>query len=576
MKWSLSYRLRAILLVGLLTSVAIAATAWVSARSTVTQLSSSVDNLQDDVDLITNQLTNYGIVHGIWVGVPPLTLRLEQETSQRIKLTTQDGEVVVDTDTLHGRAARDTSGRSPVAIVPRPDLDLGNPDLKNAYLAASDSIRTYRANVRMAACLTQAGVEVQATHGVYGVAHITYDVAAANASGCRPRPSTSEEIKADAVALGRCVDASLAAGRVIAPEKLSSAADPPATTTTDACLSGAFQQRTAADDAVTLLLYVGVPGAATLHVDSMRILFAAIPIVLVAIACGALLSRHVLRPVEGVIRASRRLEAGHRGARVSERGHDEMASLARAFNRMADSVQSSDDQQRQMVADIAHELRTPLANIRGYLEALKDGVLAPTPDIFESLHEEALLQQRTIDDLQDLALADRDRLIDHRIRIDVGDIARTARAAHAARADAATVTLTAEVSDGLYVDADPDRLRQAIGNLLTNALRATAPGGRILIAAQRADEASVVITVADTGHGIATEHVPHIFDRFWRADKSRARDTGGSGLGLAITNAIIRGHGGAVTVTSVVGVGTRFVVTLPAATSGSGPANAAR
>jgi signal transduction histidine kinase len=314
---------------------------------------------------------------------------------------------------------------------------------------------------------------------------------------------------------------------------------------------------------VPLLLYIGFRGAPTLHVAEQRLLATSVPIVLLAIICGVLLSRHVLRPVDAVIGASRRLEAGQRTARVPERGHDEMSELARAFNRMADSVQRSDDQQRQMVADIAHELRTPLANIRGYLEALKDGVLAPTTEVFESLHEEALLQQRTIDDLQDLALADQHRLIHYRVRTDLGDLAHTARAAHAARADAAQLTLTEDIETGVHVDADPDRLRQAIGNLLTNALRATAPGGRITVAAGRAGDHLACIKVTDTGSGIAADDLPHIFDWFWRADPARTRQTGGNGLGLAITREIVHGHGGTIEVTSTLEAGTTVTITLP-------------
>jgi two-component system, OmpR family, sensor histidine kinase BaeS len=560
MRWSLSYRVRAIVLVALLACAAIAVTAWVSARSTVTQLSSSEDSRQNDIDLIASQLTNYGLLHGSWVGVAQLTLTLEQETSQRIKLTTQDGQVIVDTDNLHGRTARETSGRSPVAIVPRPTLELNKFDSSHAVDITMQNIEEYRSNARMAACLTQAGLPVSTTPGANGIANIVYDAAVASRSNCVRDGSTPEQVKDDVAAATVCLTKQKKGMDPRPPASGSSSV----TNSINECLSTVFQQRTAPDDAVTLLLYVGFRGAPTLHVKPTPILYTAIPIVLLAILFAGLLSRHVLRPVDAVIHASRRLEAGHRKARVPERGHDEMAMLARSFNRMVDSVQASDAQQRQMVADIAHELRTPLANIRGYLEALKDGVLAPTTDIFESLHEEALLQQRIIDDLQDLALADRDRLIDHRIRTDLGDLVRTARAAHAARADAASITLSAEADDDLYVDADPDRLRQALGNLLTNALRATGPGGRIAIAAARADRDHVTVTIADSGHGITPEHVPHIFDRFWRADPSRARGTGGSGLGLAITNAIVRGHGGTVMVDSAVGVGTTFTVTLPA------------
>jgi two-component system sensor histidine kinase BaeS len=457
-----------------------------------------------------------------------------------------------------------------VAIVPRPQLDLSGVGVKRAYAQTLQAISAYRENVRLAACLTQKKVPVAAALPAGGVAQIGYDHAKADAVGCARSSSTMGELAADTKAVYGCRGLTdVDSGGMLVP--LDGNASPAAAGGASVspgmqrCLELAFQRRVAADAAVTLLLYVGVRGETGLRVDAGRLLGAAIPIVLLAIGCGVLLSRHVLRPVDAVIRASRRLESGHRAARVPERGRDEMAALARAFNRMADSVQRGDDQQRQMVADIAHELRTPLANIRGYLEALKDGVLAPNAEVFESLHEEALLQQRTIDDLQDLALADQQRLIDHRVRIDVGEVARSARAAHAARADAAQVTLVDEVEAGLHLDADPDRLRQAVGNLITNALRATGPGGRITVAARRLDATRVRLTVSDTGRGIAPEHLPHLFDRFWRADPARARKTGGSGLGLAITREIVHGHGGVIEVDSAPGAGATFIVTLPAA-----------
>src|SRR5262249_4584091 len=206
MKWSLSYRVRAVLLVALLACAAIAVTAVVSARSTVAQLSRSEDSRQDDVDLIASKLTDYGIVHGTWVGVASLTLTLEQETSQRIKLTTQDGEVIVDTDNLHGRTARETSGRSPVAILPRPTLHLGAVDSSCAYTTTLQSIETYRCDARMAACLTQAGLPVSSTPGADGIASIVYDAATANQANCVRKASTPQEFKDDSTAVTDCLD----------------------------------------------------------------------------------------------------------------------------------------------------------------------------------------------------------------------------------------------------------------------------------------------------------------------------------------------------------------------------------
>jgi len=245
-------------------------------------------------------------------------------------------------------------------------------------------------------------------------------------------------------------------------------------------------------------------------------------------------------------------------------GHDELAELARSFNRMAESLEVSEESQRRMAADVAHELRTPLANLRGYLEALKDGVLTPDPELFALLHEEALLQQRIVDDLQDLAQAEAGALAYHWTWSELAELLETCRTAHQARADAADVRLVVRSDGPAHIRADPDRLRQAIANLVTNALRVTDPGGTVALSSSRVD-GSAAIQVRDTGGGIAPADLPHVFNRFWRADTARQRATGGSGLGLAIARQIVADHNGSITVASTPGTGTTFTITLPAA-----------
>lgn len=169
------------------------------------------------------------------------------------------------------------------------------------------------------------------------------------------------------------------------------------------------------------------------------------------------------------------LGEGDLGRRVPVSGRDEIAQLGGAFNRMADSIQAGEERQRRLTGDIAHELRTPLANLRGYLEALRDGIVEPTPELLASLHEEALLQQRIVDDLQDLALAEAGALTYHRCEVDLRELLDTSRTAHRAQADTAGVALELEAPCQVYVTADPDRLRQVVGNLIGNALRATGP-----------------------------------------------------------------------------------------------------
>jgi signal transduction histidine kinase len=267
--------------------------------------------------------------------------------------------------------------------------------------------------------------------------------------------------------------------------------------------------------------------------------------------------------------AALRLGRGDLESRVAVRGNDELAELGRSFNRMADSLRRSEERQRLLVADVAHELRTPLSNLRGYLEALSDGVVAPSPELFASLHEEAVLQQRIVDDLQELALADAGNLAYHRTPVDLEELLETCRTAHRALAESAGVSLTVHAEpDGtagrLVVFTDPDRLRQSLGNLISNALRATPAGGTVSLHAARS-EGAAVLRVEDTGTGIGPDALGHVFDRFWRADPARGRYSGGAGLGLAITRQFVTDLGGAITVASELGVGTTFTLTLPLA-----------
>ncbi|WP_433796058.1 sensor histidine kinase [Actinoplanes sp. CA-252034] len=283
----------------------------------------------------------------------------------------------------------------------------------------------------------------------------------------------------------------------------------------------------------------------------------------------------MLRPIGTLTAAARRLRDGDRDGRVPESGRDELSELARAFNQMADSVRAAQDDQRRLIADVAHELRNPLSNVRGYLEALQDGVVDPTPDLFASLHEEVLLNQRIVGDLQELALAEAGALVYHRSPTDLAELIERARVAHRTAADAAGVTLTVAADGPVIADVDPDRIRQVVGNLVGNALRATPAGGSITLSAGT-DGDGVVLRVADTGAGIAAEHLPHVFDRLWRARPYRDR---GSGLGLAIVRQIVRDHDGDVSAHSVEGAGATFEIRLPAAvspprspTSAAGPA----
>jgi two-component system sensor histidine kinase BaeS len=215
-----------------------------------------------------------------------------------------------------------------------------------------------------------------------------------------------------------------------------------------------------------------------------------------------------------------------------------------------------------MVSDIAHELRTPLTNIRGWLEVTRDGLIDPDRELMASLHEEALLLQHIIDDLQDLAAADAGTLALHREPVRAEDLFAQTVSAHRTRAASSDIRLCTHTDPGLSLDADPVRMRQILGNLTSNALRHTPAGGTITLTARQAGDLAV-LTVEDTGSGIAADDLPHVFERFWRAEKSRSRHTGGSGLGLSIVRQFVEAHEGTVAVASEPGKGCVFTIRLP-------------
>ncbi|MFJ8473541.1 ATP-binding protein [Kitasatospora sp. NPDC094011] len=279
------------------------------------------------------------------------------------------------------------------------------------------------------------------------------------------------------------------------------------------------------------------------------------------VALSVLLAARLVRPLRALTDAAQHPTEPH--ARVPVTGDDEIGCLATAFNDLSERRERIEEQRKAMVSDVAHELRTPLSNIRGWLEATQDGVAVPDQSLIASLLEEALLLQHIIDDLRDLAAADAGSFRLHREPVRIAEILDQVAEAHRARAEAAGVRLSVLPEDGeAELTADPVRLRQAVGNLVDNAVRHTPSGGSVTVGARPAGD-DLVIEVTDTGTGIGPDELPHLFDRFWRAEKSRSRQTGGSGLGLAIVRQLAHAHGGTVAATSEPGGGAVFVLRLP-------------
>jgi len=286
---------------------------------------------------------------------------------------------------------------------------------------------------------------------------------------------------------------------------------------------------------------------------------------LVGLLLTYFLSRSILRPVDELITAARAMEKGDLNQRVSVRGRGELGELANAFNAMAEGLTRLEQLRQNMVTDVAHELRTPLSNVRGYLEALRDGVMEPTPETIASVYEEAMLLNRLVDDLQELAMAEAGQLKLVFQPVDIKDVIEKAVGSLISQAKDKEINLVADLPDDLpLIETDAERLGQVLRNLLKNAIVNTPPGGEIRIQARTIDS-QVEVSVQDNGIGISTEHLPYVFERFYRADKSRARTTGGAGLGLAIVKQLVEAQGGQVAIDSQVDAGTRVTFTSPIA-----------
>ena len=283
---------------------------------------------------------------------------------------------------------------------------------------------------------------------------------------------------------------------------------------------------------------------------------------LLALLAGLLAARRITQPVGRLIAVTRAMGGGDRTARVGPvRAPGELRELAAAFDQMADALERQEQLRRDLVADVAHELRTPIAVLQAEHEALLDDVTEPTPAQLSSLRDEVLRLARMVGDLQTLAEADAAALRLTLSRADLAGIAAAAANSLAGRFEAAGITLARRLTP-VEVLADAGRLHQVITNLLTNALKFTPPGGRVSIDAGPAD-GTAVLRVTDTGVGIPAADIPRIFDRFWRG--RQAAHTSGSGIGLAVAAGLARAHGGVLTAASTEGRGTQMTLTLPRA-----------
>jgi two-component system, OmpR family, sensor histidine kinase BaeS len=566
----------------------IAATAWLAARSTTVAIQEQQGQALADDAKIYDTLLGYAATHPKWSGVGKVISELSLQTGRQITLTTPSRTVIAGTT--------ETLAPTPSTTIdpfrPDPALSPGDEQIDPRALGPFRLSSAAKAQQEIVA-----GRILNCVRGRTGLGVIT--------TGPTGRPKVTgaqqdalDECLADTLQqvegaaakpdqqLQTLTNNCLAAKGPRVPIKLqgdlswsfvrglTSVASEPAAVApipdpeaVEACLLAS--RRTQLDPYVAppALLFVSTPSRASAELDlspanQKRIAGVAAAVLAITVLIAAVGGIRLVQPLRALTRASRQMTGGDENVRVKVRGTDEIGQLSLAFNELADSRARTEALRRAMVSDIAHELRTPLSNIRGWLEAVEDGVTQPDQAFIASLSEEAALLQHIIDDLRDLATADAGNLRIHPERVYLGLLLDQVAASHRAQAEQAGITLTSTTTDDIELDADPVRLRQAVGNLAANALRFTPPGGSVRIEGRR-EGGEVVIDVTDTGSGIAPEDLPKVFDRFWRAEQSRNRHTGGSGLGLAIVRSLIEAHGGTAGATSTVGQGSTFTLLLP-------------
>ncbi|GAA2290658.1 HAMP domain-containing sensor histidine kinase [Nonomuraea roseoviolacea subsp. roseoviolacea] len=588
------------LFVRLLTSSAvvavcsITATAWLAANSTSGAIQREQGQTLASDAQINNSLLGYASRHADWSGVTATVRDLAARNGRRIALTSEKGTLIADSATpgtpLPARVSAVVDPLTvDVTLVPGAAGDRIDPRAVGPFLlSARDSARLVKAAGAYAACAGRTGQTVKMTVSNTGRPVVTTTGKEDVPQEPRPMPSAAPTVMSPCDAttfrtptrtekaalkqlnllVSRCLKGKSAErGSVgldlawVSKGKQPQGAEPDQTISS--CIVTARKEQLDPYVAPAAYLYIGSPTeAAGQRIPLPSIAGAALLVLLLTVGVSVMAARRLVRPVNALTDAARRMRDGDSSARVMVRTTGEISELATAFNEMSEHLQRMEEQRKAMVSDVSHELRTPLSNLRGWLEAAQDGVAELDPALIASLVEEILLLQHIVDDLQELALADAGKLRLHVEPVHLGDLLDQVATAHRGRAEAAGLTLTTVIMDDPSLTADPVRLRQAVGNLVTNSLRHTPRGGHITLGA-RQDGDQVVVEVTDTGVGIRAEHLPHVFDRFWRAEKSRNRRTGGSGLGLAIVRNLAEAHGGTATVTSVPGVRTTFALRLP-------------
>ncbi|MFD5405721.1 HAMP domain-containing sensor histidine kinase [Streptomyces griseorubiginosus] len=595
-----SLRTRLLAVCVLVSLCSIVATAWLVVSVTAVAIGRERGQTIADDARVYDALVGFAATHPDWRGVEPMMRALARETGRRITLTDENRHLLADSDGRDSRSAGSLPD-TPSATVDALAVDValvaghgGEPSDRIDPRAVGPFRLT--AQEKAALRVTASRVLSSCQQGREGAA----DIEIVQAPNGRPEieldgrvltagdrcgvdillERTPTEKRAQAQ-LGRLVNACLTA-RHAAPVQLaddltwtpSTARGAPNSRAVTSCISTARRDQLSPYVAPPALLFATAPEQkiATFFdlsgANRLRIAGVTFVVLLLTVTVTLVVGTRMVRPLRALTGAAQRMAEGDEDARVEVTGDDELGRLAVAFNLMSSRRRELEQLRRALVSDVAHELRTPLGNVRGWLEAVEDGVVAADKPLISSLLEEALLLQHIIDDLRDLAAADAGALRLHPEDVDATALLAQVARAHQGSAGAAGVELRVESpQERPWLRADSLRLRQAIGNLVSNAIRHTPTGGTVTLSVRPLGD-EVVFDVEDTGSGIDEEDLPKVFDRFWRADKSRSRQGGGSGLGLSIVRKLVEAHGGTVHASSVLGQGSLFSLRLPGMSTG--------
>ncbi|WP_328333637.1 sensor histidine kinase [Streptomyces sp. NBC_00455] len=635
----------------LVAACSVVATAWLAAQTTSGAIKQEQgQNLTADTR-IYNTLLGYAAAHPRWDGVEATVRELARQSGRRIALTTENHQSLADSaaarkplpalppqvSAVVDPLSLDTTLAARSSAKTDTSADRIDPRAVGPFrLPASERERLKKAADHAVTCLSGLGIASDAVVGPSGrprIQPVGNDPDRTQGTRCgtealdAPTPTERKALTAlnhlaDAclgrqhrpaiqLSLNLSWNESAAVAAVPEPKAGSRLASPeptpvpPSVRNSDddraiaSCVGTARREQLSSYVASPALLFIGDQGGATVPgfnlspANTARIAGVAALVLALTVGASVLAGARLVRPLHALTNAAQRMRDGGSSEPVEVTTDNEIGRLAATFNDMSAHRARLEEQRKAMVSDVAHELRTPLSNIRGWLEAAQDGLAEPDPAFVSSLLEEAVQLQHIIDDLQDLSAADAGALRLHVEPVRIQDLLGQVASAHQARAETAGVTLTVTGAPpgtpALVLAADPVRLRQAVGNLVSNAVRHTPPGGQVTlrvrggtpdpaggpatdapftkaaVTAPFTDAAftEAVVEVADTGTGIPAEYLPYVFDRFWRAEKSRNRRTGGSGLGLAIVRKLAEAHGGTASAASAEGEGSVFTLRLP-------------